>query len=200
MGVDCYDPSMNPLQQLWLIRHGQTAWSKSGQHTGRTDIPLLPESEPVLKALVPHIQQHRFELVLSSPLRRAIQTATLVGFKSFERDDNLMEWNYGLYDGKTKDDIQMIVPGWSIWTHGVPQGETLEEVAARARHVIERAQTVSGDVALIAHGHLLRILASCWLGVDPSHAEHLALSPGSVSILGYENDYPVLTQWNWRPD
>jgi len=190
---------INYSQQLWLIRHGETAWSLSGQHTGRTDLPLLSEAAPKLKALRPHLK-HPFALVLSSPLERARQSATLAGFDSFELDDNLMEWNYGDYDGKTKDDIQKLVPGWSIWTHGVPHGETLDQVAERARKVIARARAASGDVALVAHGHILRILATCWLEIPPVNAEHLALSTAAVSILSYDDKFPALTQWNWRPD
>jgi broad specificity phosphatase PhoE len=191
---------MNLSQQIWLIRHGETAWSRSGQHTGRTDIPLLKESEPALLALKPHLKDHPFSLVLSSPLQRAQQTARLVGFSSFELDEDLMEWHYGDYEGKTKDEIRMLVPGWNIWVQGVAGGETLGEVALRAKKVIDRAQSVPGDVALVAHGHILRILAACWLGSDPSAAEHFALSTASISILGYEDQYPVLAQWNWRPD
>ena len=190
---------MNPSQQIWLIRHGETAWSRSGQHTGRTDLPLLPEAEPELEALRPHLK-HAFSLVLSSPLQRARQTATILGFGSFELDDNLMEWNYGAYEGKTRDEIQKLVPGWSIWTHGAPKGETLEEVARRARKVIERARAASGDVALVSHAHFLRVLAACWLGLPPVNAEHFALSAGSISVLGYENESPVLARWNWLPD
>ena len=190
---------MNPSQTIWLVRHGETAWSLSGQHTGRTDLPLLPQSAPALKALRPHLQ-HPFALVLSSPLKRAQETARLVGFESFELDNNLMEWNYGDYDGKTKEDIKKLVPGWSIWAQGVPHGETLEEVAGRARQVIQRAQALSGDVALVGHGHILRILAACWLGIPPANAEHLALSTGSISVLAFEDDYPVLARWNWQPD
>ncbi len=177
---------MNPTQQVWLIRHGETAWSRTGQHTGRTDLPLLPEAEPKLRALRPHLK-HPFALVLSSPLQRARQTAALVGFESVELDDRLMEWNYGDYDGKTKEDIKTRVPGWSIWTHGVPDGETLDDVALRARQVIERAQTVPGDVALVAHGHILRVLAACWLNIPPVNAEHPAiLEPFAIqSILTY---------------
>jgi broad specificity phosphatase PhoE len=190
---------MNSLGQLWLIRHGETAWSRTGRHTGRTDVPLLPEAESELKALRPHLK-HPFALVLSSPLQRARQTATLVGFDSLEPDDNLMEWNYGDYEGKTRGEIQKRVPRWSIWTHGVQGGETLEEVAQRARKVIERARSAAGDVALVAHGHILRILAACWLGLPPINGEHFALSAGSISILGYENEAPVLAQWNWLPE
>jgi broad specificity phosphatase PhoE len=189
---------MNESQQIWLIRHGETAWSLSGQHTGRTDLPLLPDAAPKLKALQPHLK-HPFGLVISSPLLRARQTAALVGFESFELDDNLMEWNYGDYDGKTKDDIKKLVPHWSIWSQGVPRGETLEQVAERARKVLDRARSVSGDVALIAHGHILRILAVCWLEIPPANAEHFALSTASISILAYEDHLPVLAQWNWQP-
>lgn len=190
----------NYSQQIWLIRHGETAWSHSGQHTGRTDLPLLPEAEPIVQALAPHVQKHSFSLVLSSPLKRAQQTASLVGFKSFELDDRLMEWNYGDFNGKTKEEIRQIVPDWSIWRDGVHNGETLQDVALRAKGVLDRAQSVSGDVALVAHGHLLRILSTVWLGQSPEQAEHLALSTASICVLGWEDEYPVLLQWNWRPD
>jgi len=187
-------------QKIWLIRHGETAWSRTGQHTGRSDIPLLPESEAVLKRLRPHLKGQSFALILSSPLQRARQTAEFVGFTSPEYDDNLMEWNYGAYDGKTKDDIRKVIPDGSSWTHGVEGGETLAQVAQRAQKVLERARAASGDVALVAHGHILRILAACWLQIPPVNAEHFALSTASISILAYENDLPVLAQWNWQPD
>jgi probable phosphoglycerate mutase len=188
------------MQQIWLIRHGETAWSRSGQHTGWTDIPLLAESAVSLKALRPHVQNHAFALVLSSPLQRAYQTAKLVGFESPETDDNLREWNYGRYEGKTKEEIRQLAPEWTLWTDGVPDGETLSDVAQRAQNVLRRARAVPGDVALIAHGHILRIIAACWLELPPVNAEHFALSTGSVSVLSYENELSVLAQWNWRPD
>jgi broad specificity phosphatase PhoE len=186
---------MNFSQHLWLIRHGETAWSRTGQHTGRTDLPLLPEDEAKLKPWRLYLKRP-FVLVLSSPLTRARQTAEWVGFNRFELDDNLMEWNYGDYEGKTSAEIHKTRPGWSLWKDGVPHGETIEDVAARARKVIERVRAVSGDVALVSHGHMLRVLASCWLDNSPKNAQHLALSTGSISILGYENEIPVLLHWN----
>jgi broad specificity phosphatase PhoE len=186
-------------QQIWLIRHGETAWSLTGQHTGRTDLPLLPESESKLLALRPHLSGHSFARVWTSPLQRARKTAELVGFPNAQLEDDLMEWNYGVYDGKTKEDIRALVPGWTIWTHGVVGGETLDEVAARARKVLDRARAVTGDVALVAHGHILRILASCWVDLPPIAAEHFALSTGAISVLSYENELPVLAQWNLQP-
>lgn len=186
-------------RQIWLIRHSETAWSQTGQHTGRTDIPLLPEAEPKLKALRPYLR-HPFALVLCSPLQRARQTATWAGLDSFQLDDNLMEWNYGDFEGKTRDEIQKLIPGWSIWTHGARHGESLEEMAGRARKVIERALGAAGDVALVGHGHILRVLAACWLEISPANAEHLALSTTSISVLAYEDKFPVLARWNWQPD
>jgi len=189
---------MNTTQQIWLIRHGETAWSKSGQHTGRTDIPLLPEAEPRLRALVPHLK-HPFALILCSALQRAHRTAILAELSPIVLEPNLMERDYGDCEGQTIDQIRAQKPGWNIWANGVQGGESLEEVAARTRLVLDRVRAANGDVALVAHGHVLRILASCWLEIPPVNAEHFALSTGSISILGYENDFPVLTRWNWQP-
>jgi broad specificity phosphatase PhoE len=190
---------MNPSQQIWLVRHGETAWSLTGQHTGRNDLPLLPEADTKLQMLRPHLK-HPFALVLSSPLQRARQTAAILGFPSVETDDRLMEWDYGHYEGKTLAQIRQSAPRWSLWTDGCPGGETLQEVVGRVNSVIQRAQSVSGDVLLIAHGHLLRVLAACWLGGPPSYGEHLALSTSSACILTYDDIFPVLARWNWRPE
>jgi len=138
--------------------------------------------------------------VWSSPLQRAYRTAQLAGFETPETDPDLREWNYGAYDGKTKADIREMVPDWNIWTHGVKDGETLEQVANRARSVLSRAQAVEGDVILFSHGHLLRILACCWQGIPPQNAEHLALSTGAISVLGWDDGYPALTRWNCQPE
>jgi len=188
------------MQHIWLIRHGETAWSRTGQHTGWTDIPLLPEAESKLTALRPHLAGHSFSLVLSSPLQRAQQTTRLLGFEKFELDDNLKEWNYGDYEGQTKDQIRVKIPHWNLWSDGVPGGETLAQVAARAQNVLRRARAMEGNVAFVAHGHILRIIAACWTELPPVNAEHFALSTGTISILGYENDLPVIAQWNWQPD
>lgn len=187
------------LQHVWLIRHGETAWSRTGQHTGWSDIPLLPESESALRALQPRLRAQTFAAVFSSPLQRARHTAELVGLTAVELDADLREWNYGEYEGKTKDQIRAGVPGWNLWTHGVRGGETLEEVAARAQRVVARVRAIQGNVALVAHGHILRIVAACWLDLSPLMAEHFALSTGSISILTYENDIPAMAEWNWRP-
>src|SRR5690242_18528214 len=125
-------------QQIWLVRHGETAWSLTGQHTGRQDLPLLPEASATVAVLQPFLQRS-FALVLTSPLQRARQTAAQCGYASAESDDNLMEFNYGIYEGKTLAQIREQVPGWSLWTHDVPQGETLTDVARRAEAVIQRA-------------------------------------------------------------
>jgi broad specificity phosphatase PhoE len=189
---------MNPAQQIWLVRHGETAWSRTGQHTGRNDLPLLPEADAKLQSLKPFLK-HPFSLVLSSPLQRARQTAARLGFDAVETDDNLREWDYGELEGKTLAQIRQSNPGWSLWTHGAARGETLQDVARRATVVIERAQAAPGDV-LVAHGHLLRVLAACWLGGPASYGEHLALSPAAICILTYDDIYRVLARWNWRPD
>lgn len=189
---------MDPTRQIWLVRHGETAWSRAGRHTGRTDVPLLSEAEPALKALRPYFK-HAFALVLSSPLQRASQTATVLGFPSPELDEDLVEWNYGAYEGKSRDEIQRLVPGWSIWTHGVPDGETLDDIARRARKVLERVESASGDVAIFAHGHLLRILTACWLQLPPAEGKHFTLFAGALSILGFENEAPTIVRWNWQP-
>src|ERR1019366_78671 len=183
--------------ELWLIRHGETAWSLSGQHTGRTDIPLTPEGEREARQLRAKLSEHRFSLVLTSPLQRARRTCELAGFGDVaQSESNLAEWDYGSYEGLTAKDIQRDRPGWSIFRDGVPGGETIDQVAARAQAVITRAVEAGGDVALFGHGHILRILTACWLGLAPEDGRCFALFPASVSTLGYEHDTRVITRWN----
>jgi probable phosphoglycerate mutase len=192
---------MAETHRIWLVRHGETEWSKSGQHTGRTDIPLTEKGEQQGKALGRHLAGHQFALVLTSPLRRARDTCRLAGFETgAEVSDDLLEWNYGIYEGRTTAAVRVEEPGWSIWTTPIPQGETVEEVGARARRVIARAAAAPGDVAVFAHAHFLRILGACWIGLPPIHGRTLTLGTASISVLGYERETRVIQVWNqdWR--
>ena len=193
--------SMADKIRLWLVRHGETEWSKSGQHTGRTDIPLTAMGERQAQALGRFLAGRSFALVLTSPLGRARETCRLAGFAAAAQvTDDLLEWNYGLYEGRTTASVRAEQPGWSIWTTSVPEGETVEQVGERTRRVIARADAVASDVALFAHAHVLRILAACWLGLPPIHGRNLALGTASLSVLGYERENRVLEVWNqdWR--
>jgi len=184
-------------REIWLIRHGDTEWSVSGAHTGRTDIPLTPEGEKKAVAAGRMIAGRRFALVLTSPLQRARRTCELAGLGSGAQiDPDLMEWDYGEYEGMTSDQIRLTRPNWTIFRDGPAGGETIGQVAARARQVIRRALEADGDVALFAHGHILRVLAACWLGLPPDDARLIALSAGGVSTLGYEHETPVIVRWN----
>jgi len=183
---------------LWLIRHGETEWSLSGAHTGRTDIPLTPNGEEKALAIRDKIAGQRFALVLTSPMQRARRTCEIAGLGDEAKvDSNLLEWNYGAYEGRTTAEIRRERPGWSLFRDGVPEGEALADAAARAGKVIERALAAGGDVALFAHGHILRILAACWLGLPPESARLFALSTASVSQLGFEHEHRVISRWNW---
>jgi broad specificity phosphatase PhoE len=182
-------------QQVWLVRHGETEWSRTGQHTSGTDLPLTDVGEQRAAELRAALSSHDFALVLSSPLQRARRTAELAGFRP-EIDDDLLEWEYGDYEGRTTADIREERPGWSLWRDGAPGGETAAEVAARADRVIARARAVEGDVALFAHGHLLRVLGARWIGLPPEDGRLLALSTGAMCVLGYERETSVLENWN----
>ncbi len=187
----------NGRHQIWLVRHGETEWSRSGAHTGRTDIPLTLAGEKSAVELGRCLAGKQFALVLTSPLQRALETCKLAGFGDVARiEPDLREWDYGAYEGRTSAEIQKEVPGWSIWTSPVPQGETIEQVAARARHIIDIAATAAGDVLLFSHGHLLRILTARWLGLAPEDGRLFALQTATISILGYERETRVITQWN----
>jgi len=182
---------------LWLIRHGETAWSLSGAHTGRTDIPLTANGELKAAKIGDKLGGRQFSLVLVSPLERARRTCEIAGYGAQAQiEPDLLEWNYGDYEGRTTDDIRHDRPGWYLFRDGVPNGETIEQVAVRARRVISRAVAAEGDVALFAHGHILRILGACWLELPPLEACRLALSTASVSTLGYEHETRVITSWN----
>jgi probable phosphoglycerate mutase len=184
-------------QQLWLIRHGETEWSKSGAHTGRTDLPLTEVGRENASAMGGVLAGRRFTLVLTSPMQRARETCRLAGYgDAAEVDPNLCEWDYGDYEGRTTPDIRKEIPDWSLWVAGVPNGETIGQVAGRADAVIKRALQTDGDVALFAHGHILRILAARWVGLPPEVGRFLALSTASLSTLGYERATRVINSWN----
>lgn len=183
--------------ELWLIRHGETAWSLSGAHTGHTDLPLTAEGEEQARRLAPKLAGHPFALVLTSPMQRARRTCELAGLSAQAQvDRNLNEWNYGAYEGLSTADIHRTRPDWSPFREGFPDGETIDQVASRAQAAIERGLAAKGDVALFAHGHILRILATCWLELPPADARLFALSTASISTLGYEHETRVITRWN----
>ena len=185
------------LRELWLIRHGETEWSRSGQHTGRTDIPLTAQGERQAALLGRRLAERKFALVLTSPLRRARETCRRAGYGTVALDEpDLMEWTYGAYEGHTTAQIREEVPGWIIWKSGVSGGESADQVGARCDRVIARCSNVEGDVALFAHGHVLRILAARWLGLPAMGGRYLALDTASLSVLGHEHEARVIRNWN----
>jgi probable phosphoglycerate mutase len=187
------------LGELWLARHGETAWSRAGRHTGRSDIPLTPEGERQAIALGERLRGIDFALVLSSPLERARRTAELAGLGAvLELDEDLMEVDYGEYEGRTSAEIRDERPDWDLWRDGCPGGETIAQAAARAERVLARAcaHAPAGRVLLVGHGHLTRTLASRALTLAPDHGRHLALDPASISIVGGEHAVPALWLWN----
>ena len=189
------------MGELWLIRHGETAWSRSGQHTGRTDIPLTEQGERQAVLLGRRLAGREFALVLTSPLQRARETCRLAGYDGAAREEpDLREWDYGVYEGRTTGEIRQEAPGWTIWSAAVRDGESAEEVGARGDRIIARCAEVGGDVALFAHGHVLRILAARWLGLLASGGRYLALDAASLSVLGHEHEQRVIRSWNERYD
>jgi broad specificity phosphatase PhoE len=194
------------MSEVVLLRHGETEWSVQRRHTGRTDLPLTAEGEEQSKHAARLVAGHPFALVLVSPLLRARQTAELAGLGPQVVDDRLQEWDYGAYEGRTTQEIRAeLGADWSIWTTfvppGVTPGEQLADVSARARAVLGRIREAlaQGDVAVVAHAHLLRIMTACWVGLEPASGADLALAAGSISILGDEHGNPVITRWNLDP-
>ena len=185
------------LPEVYLARHGETAWTISRQHTGKTDIPLTDRGERNALSLGERLRRMSFAKVLVSPLQRARRTSELAGLVDrAEVDPDLMEWDYGEYEGRKTADIQKERPDWYLWRDGVPGGESIAQVGERARKVIARALTAGGDVALFGHGHILRIVASCWLDLPPEEGKHLALGTAGVGMLGFEHDTHVIERWN----
>ncbi|WP_159944357.1 MULTISPECIES: histidine phosphatase family protein [unclassified Nocardiopsis] len=197
------------MGELVLVRHGQTEWSRARRHTGRTDLPLTGEGERQAAALRPSLAARSVGRVVTSPLRRAVRTAELAGLTGAGTDPDLAEWDYGGYEGITTADIRRERPGWDLWRDGVVPGgpghpgESLESVGARAARVLDRLAPLLGeegpDVVLVAHSHVLRVLAVRWLGLPPSAGALFTLATGSLSTLGREHGRPVLTSWNVPP-
>ena len=178
-----------------LLRHGATEWSLSGQHTGRTDIPLLELGCVQARAAGERLRSMKFAQVLTSPLLRARETCALAGFEG-QAEPDLVEWDYGAYEGLTSAAIRAERPGWTLWSDGVIGGEGAADVGRRVDRVIERARSVDGDTLCVAHGHVLRVLAARWLGLPPVGGRLFALGTGTVSILGWERGTPVVSLWN----
>jgi broad specificity phosphatase PhoE len=189
-----------PLPCVYLARHGETAWTLSGQHTGRTDIPLTPQGEADARRLRELLNGHSFALVLTSPLQRAKRTCELAGFGDrCEIDPDLREWDYGECEGLTSAEIRKRRPDWVLFRDGCPGGETVDQVGERADRVIARVRNSAGDVLLFAHGHLLRILSARWLGLPAAAGRLYYCDPTSLGMLGYEHDRaeePVIRLWN----
>ena len=183
--------------KIYLIRHGETDWSRAGKHTGVTDVPLTDYGRQTARLLQPVLAPQQFVLVLTSPLQRARETCELAGLAKVSRvEPYLMEWNYGEYEGLTTKQIQSARPGWSVFHHGCPGGESPEQVATRADRVLAKACATDGNVGLFAHGHILRVIAARWVNQPPSFGEHLLLDTATLSVLGYYYDTPALKAWN----
>jgi broad specificity phosphatase PhoE len=184
---------------LFAIRHGETAWSLSGQHTGITDLPLTDNGRRLAERMRPALANEAFALVLVSPLQRARETCERAGLgKEAIIDPDLVEWNYGKYEGLTSTQIHEAAPGWVIFRDGCPDGEAPEQVGVRVDRVIARVRAAKGDVALVAHGHVLRVLAARWLGLPVGAGQHFLLDTGTLSVLSHYNETPVVKTWN-RP-
>jgi probable phosphoglycerate mutase len=186
-----------PSQEVYLIRHGETEWSLSGQHTGITDIPLTENGRRVAKLLAPVLAKKSFSLVLTSPLERARETCALAGLgERAEIDPNLMEWNYGKYEGLTPRQIHAQRPRWVIFNDGCPGGESAKQVGVRVDRVITRVRGTEGHVALFAHGHIFRVFAARWLGLPATAGSHFLLSTATLNILSYYRGIPAVKCWN----
>lgn len=183
-----------------LVRHGETEWSKDGRHTGTSDIPLTEHGREEARRLRPELQHWQFALVLSSPLQRSLETCRLAGYGDrVQLRPDLVEWDYGSYDGKTSKQIEAERPGWSLWRDGGPGGETAVEVGKRVDRVIAEVRGVEGNALLFAHGHVLRVLTARWLGQAPEDGRLYALETAALSVLSYEHQDAVISRWNQPP-
>jgi broad specificity phosphatase PhoE len=184
-------------REIVLVRHAETEWTRDGRHTGRTDIPLTEDGRAAARALAGRLAAWRLQRVLVSPSQRARETCELCGLgaEAQVRED-LLEWDYGDYDGLTTPQIHQRRPAWNLWRDGCPAGESAAEVGVRADRVIAELRSVEGPAVAFSHGHLLRVLGARWIELEPSGGARLALSPGALSVLGYERATAVLTRWN----
>jgi len=187
-------------QQVFLVRHGETEWSRAGRHTGRTDVPLSDQGRRRAEAIGRWLGRRPL-VVYTSPLSRARETCHLAGYAAAAQvEPDLREWDYGVYEGRTTEEIRHAQPDWSVWLSPIVDGESLDQLADRARKVLSRVLSAApGDVALFAHGHILRVLAACWLGLPPIMGRSLALDTASISVLGYEREARVIRLWNLQP-
>jgi len=183
--------------EIVLVRHGETEWSRAGKHTGRTDVPLTEDGRRQAQLVGGALRGRRFAAVWTSPLSRALETCRLAGFGEVALPkDDLVEWEYGEYEGRTTLEIRRERPGWTLWRDGVPGGETADEVEARVDRVLAEAASVGGDALVFAHGHVLRVLAARWLDLEPAGGRLFALDPATLSALGYERETRVIRLWN----
>lgn len=182
---------------VWLCRHGETEWSSSGRHTSHTDLPLTPGGIAEARRLADALAGITFDVVLTSPLRRAAETAALVGFPDARRDPALAEWDYGEYEGMTTAEIREQAPGWAVWTHPAPGGETADHIAARADRVIQRLIAEATDRALVfSHAHFLRVVAARWIGQPSGFGRHLLLDTATISVLSWQREDRAIGRWN----
>jgi broad specificity phosphatase PhoE len=193
-------PMTHHLPRLFLTRHGDTAWTDSAQRTGRTDIPLTQRGEERALQIGEKLQKYTFTCVFTSPLQRAARTCALAGFENLAKvDEDLLEWDYGRFEGKRTEDILSGRPGWELFRDGCPDGESPAEVADRADHFITRVRQCDGDVLAFSSGHIIRMIAARWLGLPPSAGRHFFCRPASVGVLGYEHkncQEPIIGLWN----
>jgi probable phosphoglycerate mutase len=183
--------------EVVLVRHGETEWSRGGRHTGRTEVGLTEHGREQAEAVGAALRSSDFALVLTSPLGRALETCRLAGFgdRAVQRDE-LMEWDYGAYEGRTTAEIREERPGWTLWRDGVPGGESVEQVGARVDRVLDELRSLDGDALLFAHGHVLRVLTARWLELEPDAGRLFALDPATISRLGHERETAVVRLWN----
>lgn len=182
--------------ELWLVRHGETTWSRDGRHTSVTELPLTDRGVEAAREAGTRLAGHEFSLVLTSPRRRARETAELAGFPDAVVDEDLAEWAYGQYEGVTTAEIRESVPDWSVWTHPSPGGENAEHVTFRVDRAIARVRAVDGDALVFGHSHALRALAARWVGLTVAEGRLFRLDPATISVLGYERETPLVVRWN----